>query len=328
MTHFRQDIYKKYDLTAVDFDQVSFHQRWANLLDNNLGNIYDTLQQEAGDRLFLKEPLSQAALAQINEHESVRAALLAEQFQEKVAQVIIVESKEGLVDLRSIATQQHLHWEFTDEPYHPACGEWAGRERLFLVRKTMGNRLVEMSQKLEKLGLSLYFQDGFRPMGVQEGLFRRRIDMARTSHPSWNDEDILLEARSKTAYTPRFAAHKAGAAVDVQLKNRQSGTFHDIGHHYPDGGEIVRLDTEFVTQPQWENRKILQHIALSAKLLMYPFEDWHLCLDDATAAVVTGKERPYVAHYGPVKSYDTKTGEITDEYSPEELDTVFPFEET
>ena len=120
-------------------------------------------------------------------------------------------------------------WTFTDQGYHEACGEWAGKKKLFLVRGSVAEKLTELAHNLLAFNIKLHFQDGFRPTGVQEGLFLRRIDMARQSHPEWIDQEILLEAKSKTAFTPRFAAHKAGAAVDVSMYDGTSREFLDIG---------------------------------------------------------------------------------------------------
>ena len=56
---------------------------------------------------------------------------------------------------------------------------------------------------------------------------------------------------------------------------------------------------------------------------MYPYENWHLCYGDTTAAVVNSKKPPYTAKYGPIKECDLKSGKIIAGYSSQELDTVF-----
>ena len=321
----RGDIYDKYGLDSVDFDVEQFQSEWgARLADAGYTGIAGRILDEAQARQYLSRPLTSTQISFINDNETLVSAADAERFQGYVAQTDIVENFERLVDLRKTPETKKGKWTFTDATYHPACGEWAGREKLFLVRESVGRRLFQLATNLEHIDTAIHFEDGFRPLGVQEGLFARRIAMAKAEHPEWSDQELLLEARSKTAYTPRFAAHKAGAAVDVRLFSVSSGEFHDIGHEYPDGGEIVRLNTEFVTQTQWQNRKVLEHMAKSVGLLMYPYEDWHLCYGDATAAVV-GSRSPYRAIYGPVKKYDSDTGAIQEVYAQEELDAVFEF---
>jgi D-alanyl-D-alanine dipeptidase len=314
-------IYNQYDLKSLPFDMQQFSSEWGKRLEQaGLGNIAEDISLDGVGREFLSEPLSDEAVKRVNASETLVSAKDAEDFQRSVALTDIQESHEKLVDLR----KKDMAWTFTDARYHEACGPWAGKEKLFLVRESVATRLSRLATLLSRIDVGMHFEDGFRPLGVQEGLFARRIAMARDTHPEWSDEELVLEARSKTAYTPRFAAHKAGAAVDVRLFDIGTGNFHDIGHAYPDGGEIVRLNTEFVTQHQWSNRKILEHLAKASGLSMYPYEDWHLCYGDATAAVVDSNgQPPFAAKYGPVKTYDATTGEVLEVYDQEELDAVF-----
>jgi len=182
-----------------------------------------------------------------------------------------------------------------------------------------------MGETLEHAGYSLHMQDGFRPLGVQEGLFKRRYQMAKDSYPDWTEEDLLLEAKSKTAFTPRFASHKGGAAVDLMLKDLSTNALLDIGHEYPEGGAIVALESPFVTQNQWTARQLLRLLARDAGFVMYPFEDWHICKSDTTAAAVE-QEGERIAAYGPVKRFDNRTGEIIEAYDARELDETFSVE--
>src|SRR6185436_8960973 len=132
-----------------------------------------------------------------------------------------------------------------------------GKERQFWVRDEFADRLALMGGLVASIGLQIHFEDAFRPLGVQEGLFQRRVSWTIADHPEWAMDRVIAEARSKTAVTPRLASHKGGAAVDLMLQEA-SGAFLDIGHHYPDGGALVYQKTPFVTQEQWQNRQILQ----------------------------------------------------------------------
>lgn len=321
----RKDIYKKYGLKSIDFDELQFQKEWKIELDNKgFRDIAIAILNEGKKRRFLAEELSSEELAKINDGETIVSAKDAEQFRKKVAMVGIHENNERFVDLRKKREANLGIWTFTDAKYHEACGEWAGKEKLFLVRKSVADKLSILAKNLLKFNIRLRFEDGFRPYGVQEGLFLRRIKMIKATNPEWNRNKLILEAKSKTAYTPRFAAHKAGAAVDVSMLDSTTGKPCNIGQGYPGGGEVVRLNTEFVTQHQWQNRKILECLAKDSGLFMYPYENWHLCYGDTTAAVVSSDRPPYIAKYGPVKNYDPDTGEILETYSPDKLDSIFP----
>lgn len=312
-----EDLYAKYSLDSDDFNVSLTPDR---ITSSSLFEEYSTWLGQFTDRRFLVQPLTSDQYSRIMPTETLAGAEKAELFQARVADIIINESFESLINLETLGSVATINWKFSSIPYHESCGEWAGKKRLFWVRKSLGDSLVELSEVLRHLGLGIRFEDAFRPTGVQEGLFRRRYEMAKQENPTYSHEELLLEARSKTAYTPRFAAHKAGAAVDVRLYDIESNTLLDIGHNYPDGGEIVRLETPFVTQAVWENRKILEFAAQKVGLSMYPFEDWHLCLNDATAAVMNSGTR--VALYGPIKAFGDD-GTVLKTYSQEELDEVF-----
>lgn len=316
--------YQQYGLEPKHFNVIEFEQNLGERLSaHGYDNVCRQLIIEGSHRLFTNGSLTAQQQELINKEEALNAAMDAEVFQHKVSQTDIQENFDSMVDLRATAPGQSFDWTFSKTPYHDACGEWAGKERMFWVRKTIASQLYELASKLHGIDLRMHFEDGFRPLGVQEGLFRRRIAMARTLNATWSDEELILEAKSKTAYTPRLAAHKAGAAVDLRLVDIQTNSFLDIGHEYPDGGEIVRLNTDFISQRQWQNRKVLEALASTVGLSMYPYEDWHLSSLDATAAVVNNENGPYVAKYGPIKHFSRETGEITEIYDQEELDTIF-----
>lgn len=275
-------------------------------------------------RRFLTKKLDDANRELINDQATPFVAEEAALFQDEVSRVEVNESGERMVDLQIIAQNLDLPWSFSTTPYHPACGEWAGKPRLFWVREQVGQVLVSMTAALSSVNFGLHFEDAFRPLGVQEGLFARRYTMTEKEHPTWSEAQILLETKSKTAYTPRFAAHKGGAAVDIRLYDSTAGKLVDIGHDYPDGGAIVAMDSPYVTQTQWENRYLLNSVGLMHGFAAYPFEDWHFSMLDTTAAACNKKDGKLpVAKYGPIKQFDLESGEILEVYTNAELDDVF-----
>ncbi|NCU37547.1 hypothetical protein EOL96_00565 [Candidatus Saccharibacteria bacterium] len=315
--------FETYGLEVTNLNQQQYDMFCDRLKVGGLRDEYRRLTfDESGRRQFLTQALSQTAKDKINQQETLVGAQLAERFRDSLRDIVIEEGYESLIDLERLNEVLGLGWTFSEIPYHSACGGWAGKTRLMWVRKGLGRSLVALTNDLLSCDYSLHFEDAFRPTGVQEGLFRRRYVMAHEAQPFWSNEDCLLEAQSKTAFTPRFAAHKAGAAVDVRIRDLKNGQLLEIGHDYPDGGETVRLDSPYVTQEQWQNRKLLYVVAQRAGLVMYPFEDWHVSMNDVTAAVVQGRGARKVT-YGPIKEFDRKSGSITHAYDLNELDEVF-----
>lgn len=311
-----------YGLPSVAFDDSLYEEQRLRLSTSTFLDAYESVTTGSPRDQFLARNITDEEKRTVNQFETMLGAQDAEVFREKLCDVQVQENGEGLVDLKQLNADLGLEWTFSDIPYHPACGEWAGKSRLMWVRRGLGSRLVALTSDLLSANYSLQFEDAFRPTGVQEGLFRRRYEMARSSQPSWSHDECILEAQSKTAFTPRFAAHKAGAAADVRVRDLLTGELVDIGHDYPEGGEVVRLESPFVTQRQWQNRKLLEAVALRAGLAVYPYEDWHLCIGDVTAAVVLGGDTQ-VASYGPVKEFDRASGAVLAGYALDELDQVF-----
>ncbi len=273
---------------------------------------------------FLQSSLSAQQKQLINAHETHEVAAISVRMQDGLLAVPIEESFEPMASLPVLFAEQNLTAVFNETPFHAACGDWAGCPRQFWVRQSFGERLAHLGGLVSRIGLEIRFEDAFRPPGVQEGLFRRRVAWTREDHPDWSDDRIITEARSKTAVTPRLASHKGGAAVDITLSEK-AGSALDIGHEYPEGGALVYQKTPFVTQEQWANRQVLLIASKLAGLAMYVGEDWHLSYGDNLASLDEEllPKTGYVASYGPIKDFDRQTGEITNVYRLEELDTVF-----
>lgn len=277
--------------------------------------------------VFLKTPLTSHQTTLINDRETSKVADYCLEVQAKLAQVPIVESNERMVHLPSVYADAQIDASFSAAPFHAACGEWAGQPREFWTRENFANRLILMSKILGAAGLYLHFEDAFRPVGVQEGLFKRRVSWTRRDHPEWTEDQIIAEAQSKTAVKPRLASHKGGAAVDARLIDKTTGRLLDYGHNYPDGGALVFPRTPFVTAEQWRNRQLFQVAAFLSDLTLYVGEDWHVSFGDNLASLDSnGRVQPdYIAQYGPIKQFDHATGAIIEAYDPEEMNQIFDY---
>ncbi len=276
---------------------------------------------------FLSAPLTAQQKATINQNETSAVADYCIGVQAGLGRVPIVESGERMVHLPELFAGSGLPASFSDTPFHAACGEWAGKQREFWARESFANRLVVMGMLLETAGVQLHFEDAFRPVGVQEGLFKRRVEWTRNDHPDWSEDQIIAEAQSKTAVRPKLASHKGGAAIDAQLRDIKTGQLLDSGHKYPDGGVLVFPLTPYVTAEQWRTRQLFQVAAGLSDLTLYVGEDWHVSYGDNLASLdEQARVRPgYVAQYGPVKDFDHTTGELTSTYSAEEAEQVFSY---
>lgn len=274
---------------------------------------------------FLATSLTTKQVEIINHHETPKVAEYCVAVQRQIAQVPIQENWERMQHLPSLFRRHGLAATFSTIPFPEVSGEWAGKEQEFWARESFAVRLAFMGSLLQRCGIQLHFIEAFRPPGVQEGMFRRRVRRTHQEHPDWPELELLNEAKSKTASSPRLASHKGGAAVDILLRDAVSGELLDFGHEYPDGGVLVFPRTPYVTERQWHNRQLLQVAAGLSDLTLYVGEDWHVSYGDNLASIDEfGVPRSeYVATYGPIKDFSRKTGEITEIYKPDELDIIF-----
>ncbi len=273
---------------------------------------------------FLIKPLTTEQRKKLDQELAGFYANRSVEHQKIIASVPIKESFEKMLHIPSLFQESNVSLSLSDIPFNEACGEWAGKKRVFWLRESMATRLLDLGHALSEVGLMLHVEDAYRPIGVQEGLFKRRVNWISKEHPDWAWEDVITEAKSKTAVSPRLASHKSGAAIDITLRKIVNSLPLDLGNKYPEGGALVAIDSPFVTVEQWHTRQIFANSFKMAGFTIYPGEDWHASFCDNLAGVSQGSRiKDYVARYGPIKKFSLYTGEILDVYSNHEYDKFF-----
>lgn len=291
-------------------------------LDHSINSTPD--YQVVIPNFFLTKPLSNDQRKLVDASLGAFYAQRSVSQQEVIATVPIRESSEKMVFLPQLFEKFDTPLSLSELPFNKACGEWGGKPRVFWVRESMAERLVKLAEALSQVGLFFHVEDAFRPVGVQEGLFNRRINMITQEHPDWGWEAVLLEAKSKTAVCPRLASHKAGAAIDLTLRRISNGSSLDLGNKYPEGGALVAIDCPFVTAEQWQTRQLFANSMIMAGFAIYIGEDWHASYQDNLAGVIDNKVVDgYIAKYGPIKSFALDSGKILEIYENTEYDELF-----
>jgi D-alanyl-D-alanine dipeptidase len=276
---------------------------------------------------FLDHSLSADQLKKINEIETNKIAKYCVEVQGHLSAVPINENFDKMVFLPTYLNEVGVNASYSNTAFHDSCGIYAGKPREFWARAKFAQRIAIMGLLLDSIELSLHVEDAFRPVGVQEGLFARRVRWTELDHPKWTREQIIIEAKSKTAVSPRLASHKAGAAIDTLLTTKVTKEPIDFGHAYPDGGALVFPKSIFLTKDQWMNRQLFQISAQLSGLTLYVGEDWHVSFGDNLAALdLKGNvDMAYIAQYGPVKEFSKITGEIINVYNGDEYDKTFDY---
>lgn len=283
-------------------------------LAENLG--VPSYTPEIPERGFLLRPLSAEQDKEVSQLIGQQYATAAVELQDKLTDISVNENHEKMVFLPSLFSGNGVALSLSTIPFHEACGEWAGKQRMFWVRESVATRILKAGRALNSLDIILHIEDAFRPVGVQEGLFFRRVRMILQQHSEWIQEwdKVWTEARSKTAVCPWMAGHKSGAALDITLCRKPNGFPLPIGNVYPEGGPKVALHYPYITQEEWLSRQLFAATMEMAGLRIYPYENWHTSFGDLSAGISALSSREitpnYTAVYGPIKDFDTKTGEV------------------
>jgi D-alanyl-D-alanine dipeptidase len=232
------------------------------------------------------------------------------------------ECGERMVDLRAGSVERGLRLMWSSTPFDAACGEFAGKPRIFWLRESVAEVFWKMVAAYNAIDLVPQVEDAYRPPAVQEGLFRRRVKLVREKNPTLSVEAVLLEVYAKTAPAPYRAAHMAGAAIDFTLREND-GKPLDLGNPYPTGGAATILEFPYVTWPQFRTRSLFSSISIMAGLFPYPGEDWHVSKGDALAGIGEGLT---TVKYCALKDFNRATGEVAP-YDPVEARKAYPYEE-
>jgi D-alanyl-D-alanine dipeptidase len=279
---------------------------------------------------FLNTPLDKTQKTGVENELGPLYAQESVDFQEKLMQIPIVESGERMVPIEMEFAALDTKVSFSEVPFtNAALYGWDGKAREYWTREGVAEKLKVAARALNEIGLMLHFEDGFRPVGVQEGLLKRRIveKILTEEHPDWDPvkdfDKIMVEAQSKTAIMPKIAGHKGGAAIDATLRTID-GTPLPLGNQYGQGGAAANLDYPYVTAEEWQTRMLFKSVMEMAGMTVYPGEDWHASYGDNLAgANPDGSPREnYVAKYGPVKGFFKSNGKVIP-YAPVEYDQPF-----
>lgn len=272
---------------------------------------------EPPPRGFLAAELTPKQRSLLNESLGPQYAARNIAQQREIVQVPIVESGERMVHLPSFLDEHGVRASFSRTKFHEACEEFAGKDRIAYVRRSVAELLADAFAALGKVHLKPYVEDCWRPPAVQRGLYKRRLQgVARST--DWNPALIEEVTSSLTAPFPGVAGHQAGAAIDWRLQD-PDGKLLDLGNLYGEGKPVSSIHFPYVTFDQWRTRTLFKALMQSAGLKLLDTEDWHASYGDRGMSIEKSV-RKVSARYGPLLEFDRITGEVQP-YAPEDMDT-------
>ncbi|MFC7684492.1 M15 family metallopeptidase [Ureibacillus sp. GCM10028918] len=173
------------------------------------------------------------------------------------------------------------------------------------LRQNAYEKLIEAISLLpEEYSFILY--DGYRPLQVQQHLFKLFSDEVRKSHPDFSEDKILEETLKYVAFPSvepnKTSPHLTGGAIDLTLGDKE-GNLLDLGSVFDEMS--VKSATRYYEHHPLENeealknRRLLYNCMTTVGFTNYSEEWWHFDFGNVTwARRVNSAE----AKYGAVKS--------------------------
>lgn len=161
----------------------------------------------------------------------------------------------------------------------------------FQLRSAVAERLVHAQGQLPA-GFRIQLKEGWRPVWVQERLWRQSLAQLRDSRPGLSDAELRRENARFTAPPDTAPPHSTGGAADVVLLRQ--GEAADMGWGFNQPGEGSRTAYPVPGNAR-RNRDILAAAMDTAGFINYPAEWWHWSYGDRYWAFQTSQQ----ALYGP-----------------------------
>ena len=173
------------------------------------------------------------------------------------------------------------------------------------LREGLVEKLLKAKRQLPN-GWDFMIWDGFRPLSVQDKLYKGLWDLRIEENPDWNEERLKEEVGKFVAH-PSFdktcpSPHNTGGAVDLTIVDRNGeelpmGTYFDEFHErsYGDYFDLKPGLEEERSGEFQKNRILLRGLLAEEGFAPYKWEWWHFSFGDRDWANHHGEE---VAIYG------------------------------
>lgn len=222
-------------------------------------------------------------------------------------------SSEALVriDEYGVAAKPYYHLAGGNPPYDKRI---AGSLPEIWCRKSVALKLASVNFLLSDFDAELVVLDGYRPIGVQRGLWDHFAGLARQATPHASETDLIATVLPYVSDPRRFdpddprtwPVHSTGGAVDVTLRSVRLKAPFDMGSGFDEMNAAAASDF-FERQLEngeipadfapLRNRRLLHWAMKSCGFTNYDQEYWHFDWGNQLHALVNGLD---AAWYGYV----------------------------
>ena len=149
-----------------------------------------------------------------------------------------------------------------------------------ILTKEAARALKAVSNELFVLGYRIKVFDAYRPacavrQFVLWGIEDTDIRMKPYFYPELNKQDLFAEG-----YIAKLSSHSRGSTVDLTLLDMKTGKESDMGSPFDLFSEKSHPDYTDITDEQYDNRMLLQHVMVRNGFVPIDCEWWHFTLKD------------------------------------------------
>ncbi|WP_051437622.1 M15 family metallopeptidase [Eubacterium xylanophilum] len=153
-------------------------------------------------------------------------------------------------------------------------------EPVALLTKEAARALKAASNEAMVLGYRFKVFDAYRPSSAVKqfvlwGLEDTDIRMKPYFYPDLEKQEMF-----RKGYIAKESSHSRGSAVDLTLFDMKTGKEVDMGGPFDLFSHVSHPDFKGITEEQFENRMMLQHIMVRNGFEPIDCEWWHFALKD------------------------------------------------
>ena len=157
---------------------------------------------------------------------------------------------EPVVRLETVGVAYEAHHARTDGRNWPYFGPVPGARKDVWLRKTVAEMLAKVNDRLKPFGVELIVWDGYRTLACQQGMwdffYHEAVRATPEGTPAVWRARALRHAVDPSNFDENDPAtwptHATGAAVDLSLRDRDSGSYCDLGGRFEDINDIAVTD--------------------------------------------------------------------------------------
>ena len=149
-----------------------------------------------------------------------------------------------------------------------------------LLTAEAARALKAVSNELFVLGYRIKVFDAYRPARAVKQFVLWGIEdtdnrMKPYFYPYLNKQDLFAEG-----YIAKLSSHSRGSTVDLTLLDMKTGKEVDMGSPFDLFSEKSHPDYTDITDEQYDNRMLLQHVMIRNGFVPINCEWWHFTLKD------------------------------------------------